>query len=151
MGNNSILLDIIKGWMESLGLNSASLIEVMLLIMVVIILILSLLALIFRRTKLWYWKVNVQVKTLQSIDSRLKNVEENLLQKNIKEEEAIKKAVLQKADHGTENGTGNADETDGVNGESSAAETNKEQQSVRYIGKSGRIYTEKDLELQIRE
>ncbi len=146
MGNNSILLDIVKGWMESLGLDTASLFQVVLLIMILFILVLSLLTLIFRRTKLWYWKVNVQVKTLQSIDSRLKNVEEGLLQKFQNEEQKPNTEVPGKTGPDKEANIEPAETT-----EETLIEPKPRQSSECIVGKSGRVYTEEELELQIRE
>lgn len=146
MGNNSILLDIVKGWMESLGLDTASLFQVVLLIMILFILVLSLLTLIFRRTKLWYWKVNVQVKTLQSIDSRLKNVEEGLMQKFLNEEQKPNTEGPGKTGPEKE---ANIEPAEII--EETLTETKPRQTSESIVGKSGRVYTEEELELQIRE
>ena len=91
-----------------------------------------LLWLIFRDARLWYWKVDKQVGTLKSIDEKLRSIEQGLAGR-AEVEAAQEKEPLHDAQT-TENGERQAP---------------KKESSCR--GKSGRIYTEVELEALIRE
>ena len=143
---NSILLEI-KEWMESLGLSPASIFLMACFVVIFLILIFVLFALLLRKPSLWYWKINTQLETLRRIDSKLNQVEEAVCGRK-------------------------GDQTEFSSEEEPEEQTNMEACQVRqareqidmesgnkpvrnnndsFIGKSGTVYTEEELELQIRD
>lgn len=126
--------------LESLGMSYVTKTEAMLILLAALLIVLALLWFVFRRARLWYWKTNIQIETLKSIDLHLKNVEEKITLSRMKIIEEtdkemqlkIKKIDLSDQDMKMENTA--------PDGETQTA-----------VGKSGRIYTEAELELQIRD
>lgn len=140
MENGSLFWDKIIDLFKRLGLTYISEVGAMLILLAVFFVLLFLLWLVFRRARLWYWKTDIQIDALKSIDARLHNVEEKLSQRaglDVDEAEV---------------------EADGEIiipcGEEPAQETARtawEREGFTAVGKSGRIYTEAELEIQIRE
>lgn len=134
MNSNSMFLNIITDWFNSHGLPGITEFEAMLISLAAILILLVLVWLIVRRLRLWYWKTDVQIETLNRIDARLHNVEERLLSNT--------PAVVENVDS-------QASDQEGTEQQSETVSENTE--GLTAVGKSGRIYTEAELELQIRE
>ena len=138
MENSSIFWNKIADWLISLGFPYISPFIAMLILLAAVLVLFLILWLLFRKLRLWYWKTNIQIDTLKSIDVRLHNVEEKLMTNSV--------AVVEKADNitpGQDSGSPLPE-----------AEQKKEEQEytgLTAVGRSGRIYTEAELELQIRE
>lgn len=138
MENSNVFWNKIAEWFKDLGLPYRSEFEAMLILLVTFLILLFILWLVFRKMRLWYWKTNIQIDTLKSIDVRLHNVEEKLSLGAVRivdhpEGETLVKDVA----------------------ETSLEDLSKmkepETQGRTAVGKSGKIYTEAELELQIRE
>ncbi len=128
----------ITEWFKSLGLPYLSEFEAMLILLAAFLVLLFILWLVFRKARLWYWKTNIQIDTLKSIDVRLHNVEEKLSLSAVR--------IVEKTD----------DETPVQDGAETISETvqemaEPEREGLTAVGKSGKIYTEAELELQIRD
>lgn len=138
MENSSIFWNKIADWLTSLGITYISPYTAMLILMAAFLVLLFILWLIFRKLRLWYWKTNIQIDTLKSIDVRLHNVEEKLTKGPV--------MVVGKAEDITP-------EQDGEPSSSEAVQKEAESEDVglTVVGRSGRVYTEAELELQIRE
>lgn len=125
-------------WLESLGFPDVTELEAMLILSALFLVLLFVLWLIFRKARLWYWKTDIQIDALKSINDRLHSVENRLSEAPLKT-------------------TSEAEQTEPVSdGESRPREafqenTAQEPKSITAVGKSGRIYSEAELELQIRE
>jgi uncharacterized protein (DUF58 family) len=138
MENSSIFWNKIADWLTRLGFPYISPYIAMLILLAAVLVLLLILWLLFRKLRLWYWKTNIQINTLKSIDVRLHNVEEKLTTNSV--------VVVGKVENITpEQG-----------GESPSPEAVQEKEEQEYagltaVGRSGRIYTEAELELQIRE
>jgi len=135
MENSSIFWEKIIGLFESIGLSDLTQTKAILILLSVLIVLLLLLWLIIRRARLWYWKTDVQIDTLKSIDLHLKNVEEKLSSE-------IRIAESQDAQPQDDQMIQIAQENEKIT---------EIKEGLTAIGKSGRIYTEAELELQIRE
>jgi hypothetical protein len=138
MDNSSYIWNKIAEWLMSLGLPYVSGFGAMMILLAAALVLLFILWLVFRKIRLWYWKTNIQVDTLKSIDVRLHNVEEKLSQGV--------SAVVEKA----ECAAPDREEADPAP-EPVKEETAPESKGLTAVGRSGRIYTEAELELQIRE
>lgn len=125
-------------WPEILALPYISGFEAWLIFAAALILLLLVLWLIFRKARLWYWRTNIQIDTLKSIDGRLQSVEDKLSQS------AFVAPETEACDPPDKDGEVQPAETAQV----MAATRSK---GLTAIGKSGRVYTEAELELQIRE
>jgi hypothetical protein len=138
MENSSIFWNKIADWLTSLGFPYISPYIAMLILLTAVFVLFLILWLLFRKLRLWYWKTNIQVDTLKSIDVRLHNVEEKLTTNSV--------LFVGKADNITP-------EQDGESPSSEAVQKKEEQEyaGLTAVGRSGRIYTEAELELQIRE
>ena len=144
----------------------------------VIIVALVLVWLLLRGPRLWYWKVNQKSGTLKKIDSRLKHVENYLNDKtatNLIMQEKIDQVFTGKSLEPEEADTkafGNATANQAVDGKRDAKsvsdttelktksdedkavlESKKlaEDKIETYVGKSGRIYREDELEALIKD
>jgi len=138
MENSSVFWNKIAEWFKRLGLPYISELEAMLILLAAFLVLLFLLWLVFRKARLWYWKTNIQIDTLKSIDVRLHNVEEKLSVSAVR--------IVEKTE----------DETPARDGAETASETVQEMtepegEGLTAVGKSGKIYTEAELELQIRD
>lgn len=139
MENSSIFWNEIAGWLENMGLPYISQTEAVLILLAVLLVLFLLLWLVFRKMRLWYWKTNVQIDTLKSIDVHLKNVEEKLSSEVIKVVELSDMIVQpQKSDKDLQI-------------QESSKEPAMDEEGLTARGKSGRVYTEAELELQIRD
>lgn len=137
MENASYFWNKIEEWLVSLGLPCRSEFEAMLILLAAVLAFLFILWLVFRKIRLWYWKTNIQIDTLKSIDVRLHNVEEKLSPGAV--------AAIEKKESGTP-------VQDGMEPyEELVQEAASKKEGLVVIGRSGRIYTEAELELQIRE
>ncbi len=135
MDNSSPFLNTITNLFDRMGLPYISASEAILILTAVFFVLLILLWLLFRKIRLWYWKTDIQIDTLKSIDNRLHHVEEKLLQNYGSADE--KAAGDEEVPDGTET--------------RESIQAAPEEKGVFSIGKSGKVYTEAELELQIRE
>jgi hypothetical protein len=138
MDNSSYFWNKIAEWLMSLGLPYVSGFGVMMILLAAALILLFILWLVFRKIRLWYWKTNIQVDTLKRIDVCLHNVEEKLSQGV--------SAVFEKA----EGAAPDRKEADPAS-EPVKEEAEPQRTGLTAVGRSGRIYTEAELELQIRE
>ncbi len=138
MENSSILSDKITEWFGHLGLPSLSLWEAVLILTAVFLILAAILWLVLRKVRLWYWKTEVQINTLKNIESRLKNVEEKVSQSPI--------ALVETTDAEVPTAEAAAETI-----EPTRQKTPLWDDGSTAIGKSGRVYTEAELEMQIRE
>lgn len=128
----------ITEWFKSLGLPYISELGAMLILIAAFLVLLFILWLVFRKARLWYWKTNIQIDTLKSIDFRLHNVEETLSLSPVR--------IVEKPNDETQAQDGAETTTEAVH---EMIEPEGKNQTA--VGKSGRIYTEAELELQIRD
>lgn len=138
MENNSTLWSKTAEWLEELGLPYISVYEAMLISLAVFLVLLFILWLVFRKARLWYWKTDIQIDTLKSIDGRLQNVENKLSQDTFKTAETAENDPPAQDEKGQLPGT-------------VQEKSLQEGEGLIAVGRSGRIYTEAELELQIRE
>ena len=138
MGNRSIFSDKITEWFGSFDLPSLSLWEAVLILAAVFLILAAILWLVLRKARLWYWKTEVQINTLKNIENRLKNVEEKVSQSPITLMETTDEEVL-------------AAEASAQPNEPARQKTPLWDDGSTAIGKSGRVYTEAELEMQIKE
>lgn len=112
--------------------------EAGLIVLAVFLVLLVILWLVFRRARLWYWKTDIQIDTLKSIDARLHSMEERMSRTPARIVETAEGETLPE---------------DGAEPPSELTEEREEpvRAGLTAVGKSGRIYTEAELELQIRE
>jgi hypothetical protein len=135
---NSVILDKFAGWLGKLGLSYISEFEAGLILAAVFLLLLMILWLVFRKARLWYWKTDIQIDTFKKIDGRLQIVEEKLTCGVL--------AAAEKAESDPLSG-----EEKGQPSENIEPEAAEDCEGLTYVGRSGRVYTEAELELQIRE
>lgn len=138
MENSSMLWRTIADLLESIGLPQVSELEAMVILAAAFLVLLFILWLIFRKARLWYWKTNVQIDTLKSIDGRLHDMEEKLSL------HTVGASVCAEGDPQEQNETGPEQEDAKEIQESAAV-------GMIAVGRSGRVYTEAELELQIRD
>lgn len=138
MENRSVLWDKIAGMLESIGLPHVSALEAMMIFAAAFLVLVLILWLVFRNARLWYWKTDIQINTLKSIDGRLHFVEEKLM--------GASGPILTSIEPPAE--TEEALEAEDSCGPEEAEPVPEE---VTYVGRSGHIYTEAELELQIRD
>jgi len=138
MGNSSTMWNKMADLLTELGMPDLSPYQAMLILAAAFLALLFILWLIFRRLRLWYWKTDIQIDTLKSIDFRLHNVEKILTEKP---------AVF------VENTENETQAQDGPEPSTGIKEERMEHiiTGLTAVGKSGRIYTEAELELLIRE
>lgn len=110
----------------------------MLILLAAFLVFFLILWLLFRKLRLWYWKTNIQIDTLKSIDVRLHNVEEKLTVNPV--------IIGGNAENNTPEQGGEPPRPETVQ-----EKTEAESAGLIAVGKSGRVYTEAELELQIRE
>lgn len=125
-------------WLESLGFPDVTELEAMLILSALFLVLLFVLWLIFRKARLWYWKTDIQIDALKSINDRLHSVENRLSEaplKTISEAEQTKPVP----------------DGESLPKEAFQENTTQEPETLTAVGKSGRIYSEAELELQIRE
>lgn len=134
------ILNQIREGLESIGLPYISQSGAFLFLLTVLLILLFILWMIFRKIRLWYWKTDSQINTLRDIDNHLINIKEALSQNTEKTTES--------ADNGKHLQSGNIDP---LKCESVPKKPIPEEQGMIAIGKSGKVYTEAELELQIRE
>jgi len=133
----NILNEIREGF-RSMGLPHISQFQTVLILLAVLSILFFILWIVFRRMKLWYWKTDIQIDTLKNIDNHLVHIGETL-SKNIEE-------VIEAADSDTQLQSENLDSHDQ---EIVLEKTIPEGKFA--IGRSGKVYTEAELELQIKE
>ena len=138
MGNGSMFWNKITEWIESLGFPDISEFEAKLILLAAFLVLLFILWLVFRKMRLWYWKTNIQIETLKRIDDRLHNVEGKLSTGVVKVIEMIE------------------EQPSTTDGGQPTTETVPENAVLEFVGltvvgRSGKIYTEAELEVQIRE
>lgn len=136
MSDRTGFLNKLTEYMNDAGLQ-VSTEGVMLIIFAVAVVVAVLLWLGLRRCRLWYWKVDIQADRLERIDNRLKNIEEGFVFPTVKE--------------GQEEEASMKEEYEEYPGESEECEKDTARKSdTYYVGKSGKVYTEEELEAQIR-
>ncbi len=134
------ILNQIREGLGSIGLPYISQSGAFLFLLTVLLILLFILWMVFRKIRLWYWKTDSQINTLKNIDNHLINIKEALKQNPEKNTES--------ADNGKHFQSGNIDLP---KCESIPENLIPEEQGMIAIGKSGKVYTEAELELQIRE
>ena len=97
--------------------------------------------LLFRSVRLWYWKVNVQINTLSDVNRKLQSLEENL--KTAREPAAAEEEPQAIAAPESETEIADSDEDE--------TEVPEPAGAINSMGKSGKIYTEEELEILIRD
>ena len=135
MKNSSAFTDRIAEWFESIGFTSWG---AELIVATGVLLFLVILWLAMRRARLWYWKTEIQINTLKTIDDRLKNMEEAVSQSTI----ALMKEAVMKVP---------PEEEELQEDTAEVQENPLQDEGLTAVGKSGRVYTEAELEVQIRE
>ncbi|HML36888.1 MAG TPA: hypothetical protein PKA19_05585 [Bacillota bacterium] len=138
MENSSTFWNKAAEWLESFGFPDVTGLEAMLIFLALFLVLLFALWLIFRKARLWYWKTDIQIDALKSIDDRLHSVETRLSEvplKGILEAEPAEPAP----------------EGESRPEEDLPENTAQESEGFIAVGRSGRIYREAELELQIRE
>ena len=134
------ILNQISEGLKSIGLPYISQIGALLILLAVFMILLFLLWIVFRGVKLWYWKTDLQIDTLKNIDNHLINIKEALSQKAGN--------VIETANNETQSQSENIDPP---KPDTIPEKTMPEEKGLTAVGKSGRVYTEAELELQIRE
>jgi len=138
---NSVILNKMAGWLEKLGFSYISEFEAGLILAAMFLLLLLILWLVSRRARLWYWKTDIQIDMLKSIDGRLESVEEKL-----------ERGVFTAADEKREEPEAlSADKNGQLSEENTEREAAENNEGMTCVGKSGRVYTEAELEELIRE
>ncbi|MDD4564749.1 MAG: hypothetical protein PHE79_04655 [Eubacteriales bacterium] len=128
-----IILNQIREGLQSIGLPYISQFETLLILLTVLTILVFVLWIVLRRMKLWYWKTDIQIDTLKNIDNHLAHIGETL-SKNI-----------EAADSETQLQSENIDPLNQETVPEAAPEGEFD------IGRSGKVYTEAELELLIRE
>lgn len=128
------------------------------IIILILLVVLSIIFLIFRKTRLWYWRINDQIRTLEQIDNCLELIKQNL------------PVDLNRQQVVTITGEESFEQTTNLNEESvikdSLVETQTEMPKIVFdkkdkdertiikpgynIGKTGKIYAEEMLREQIK-
>jgi hypothetical protein len=139
MKSSSIFLNIVESWPRYFGLSHISEFLAALIFFAALLAALFILWLVLRKARLWYWRTNQQIDTLKSIDTRLHNVE-NRLRSGLAEADQIDGGEASK-------------QTDDCKSQSAVNQEEELPESAGHIavGKSGKVYTEAELELQIRD
>ena len=132
-------MDVIVEWLHEMGLPSISQFEAVQLLVAVLLVLLFLLWLVLRKTRLWYWKKDEEIDTLKSIDTHLKNMEEKLSAEFIR--------IADKAETTPEPQNEESDQSD----QELQPEMTPEEENQTVVGRSGKVYTETELELLIRD
>jgi hypothetical protein len=137
MENSIGLWNKIAELLESIGLPHVSESGAIMIFAAAFLVLLFILWLVFRNMRLWYWKTNIQIDTLKSIDGRLQSMEEKLSVKVVQPVAVtavspIEDEAAEPLECGTEVAV-------------------REPEGLVVVGRSGRIYTEAELELQIRD
>ena len=122
----------------SLGFPDMSKSEITLVLLAVFLALLFILWIVFRKLRLWYWKTNIQIDTLKSIDAHLQNVEEKFSQNQFRTIETSKSELPVSNERELEP-------------ETVQKEAAPEAEGLTAVGRSGKLYTEAELELQIRD
>lgn len=128
------------------------------IIVLMLLVILSVIFLIFRKTRLWYWRINDQIKVLEQIDDCVGLIKQNLTV-NLNREAAVTTTREESLEQTT------ALNEEGVT-KASQGETQKKMPKIVFdkkdkdertitkpgynIGKTGKIYAEKMLREQIK-
>jgi hypothetical protein len=109
-----------------------------LFILAVFLILIALIWLAFRKARLWYWKTDIQIDALKNIENQLKKVDERLSQ-GIDLEHEVSAAGAEASIQGTDSLKENSGQESLFIEEESA------------IGRSGKVYKESELEVQIKE
>lgn len=131
---------VVSGYMKSMGIPPLVL---LIIAFIVAFLLILLLWLALRKVKLWYWKTGDQIQVLKSIDASLKNIAEQEMQSDVNDGSNVQscKDVLAQ----------NEDTEELEQPEGHGKFTGPKKGMYFDTGKSGRVYTVEELELQIRE
>lgn len=140
MENSNLFWKQAAEWLMNLGLPFISEFEAMLIFLAAFLILLLILWLIFRKARLWYWKTDLQIDTLKNIDNRLHSVEYKLSQ-----------TTLAAAEEKEKNRQEPCRSDQGKTDESPQENAAQEMKGIFAVGKSGKIYTEAELEVQIKE
>jgi hypothetical protein len=138
MENSSIFWNNIADWLTSLGIPYITPYAAMLILLAAFLVLFFVLWLFFRKLRLWYWKTNIQIDTLKSIDVRLHNVEDKITTSPVIVVGKAEDKLPEQAERP-------------LCPEIGQDTTKTEDVGLTAVGKSGRVYTEAELELQIRE
>lgn len=126
---------VISNYMKSIGLSPQGF---LIIASIAGFLLILLVWLALRKVKLWYWRTDKQMEVLKSIDDSLKNIAQNEMHINIEQMENGDFSVKKEADV--------------TAGDIEKIETQEAEKGTCFnIGKTGKVYTIEELELQIRE
>ena len=141
----------------------------MIIVVAMIIVVLFVVWLILRAPRLWYWKISHRAEKLKEIEERLEMIQEkigevevlaeNLPREDISSnkitigetEEPIGAKRVNEEVNQISNEVKAQVETTQKNEEKIDVENKKIIQDEQYIGKSGKVYTRKDLEAKIKK
>lgn len=132
-----IILNQIREGLRSMGLPYVSQFETALILFAVLVILFFISWIVLRRMKLWYWKTNIQIDTLKNIDNQLVHIGNTLSNDNRETADSETQQLQSEEDIDTSN-------------QEIISEKNIPEGKFA-IGRSGRVYTEAELELQIRE
>ena len=111
-----------------------------LMAVIAVAVVLLILWLAFRGVRLWYWKVNAQVSSLEKIDLSLQRIEQGLAADPGESKEPVQTSADMPAVPAEESATNSVEES-----------VARAEEAHVSRGKSGRIYTEAELEELIRD
>jgi len=113
------------------------------ILVIACMIIISLIWLLLRGIKLWYWKVDMRIEILQDIDRGVQEIRNALNERTviIRRDEQLIRTRAPVLSH----------EIKGANVERRQTPIKKFQNIDCGISKSGRIYTQDELELQIKD
>ena len=138
MENSSTFWNKVAERLESFGFPDVVGLEAMLILLALFLVLIFALWLIFRKIRLWYWKTDIQIDALKSIDDRLHSVENRLSE--IPLNSVLEAEMAEPAPEGESRPE-----------EELSENAEQEPEGFIAVGRSGRIYREEELELQIRE
>jgi hypothetical protein len=115
----------------------------MIIAIAIIIFVLFMLWLIMRAPRLWYWKTKDKVNALKKIEDRLNQMEGKVDINKIYIDHGSKKINLEKIEEIKEI-------KEALKEQENDMPKNKFEENEKFVGKSGKIYTRKDLEDKIK-
>ncbi len=134
-----MIISYMSEWSHQRGLPYISQSTMILVSVALFLIVLIILFLVLRKLKLWYWRVNVQINMLQSIDTKLKHMEEKMTTE-VRMNPKIQDSESQCPNMMTGVAEAVAQEGKIAEGKGQTA-----------VGRSGKVYTETDLERLIKD
>lgn len=128
----------LQQYLEKVGVSLSA----MILIIILFFVILGVIWLVLRNVKLWYWKVNTQVEALKRIEDRLAHVESKVIEGiplvEEKEPDIVSKIEIE-------------EELSNVENLEPTLYSQIYIERADNVSKTGRVYTQEELERQIQE